>query len=59
MISLFCFLFAMDNKIAGNKTKFVIRDMIKVNEIKTPNAAVPPKLDTEKIENPKNKITDV
>ena len=33
--------------------------IIRVNEIKIPNAAVPPKLEMEKIENPKNKMIEV
>ena len=34
-------------------------DISNVNDTKTPNATVPPKLDAEKIENPLNKIIEV
>ena len=37
----------------------MVNDISSVKEISIPRAAVPPKLDMEKMEKPKNKITDV
>ena len=59
IISLRCLLLLMDSKIEGKRIKLVNNEINKVKEINIPKAAVPPKLDTEKIENPKNKITEV
>jgi hypothetical protein len=59
IINLRCFLLLIESKIAGNKIKLVNKEINKVNEIKIPKAAVPPKLETENIENPKNKMTEV
>ena len=57
--SLFNLLFAMESKMAGKRTRLVMSDMSSVSEMSIPNAAVPPKLEAEKMENPKNKITEV
>ena len=43
----------------GSNNKFVNSAINNVNEINIPRAAVPPKLEIEKIENPKNKIIEV
>ena len=49
IINLRCFLLLIESKIAGNKIKLVNKEINKVNEIKIPKAAVPPKLETENI----------
>lgn len=38
---------------------FVNKEMSSVKDTKTPSAAVPPKLEAEKIEKPQNKMMDV
>ena len=52
-------LLSIDSKMAGSKIKLVNIDINKVNDTNTPKAAVPPKLEAEKIAKPQNKIIEV
>ena len=45
--------------MAGSKIILVNMDINSVNDINTPNATVPPKLEAAKIEKPQNKIIEV
>ena len=59
IISVLVDLLSIDSKMAGSKIKLVNIDINKVNDTNTPKAAVPPKLEAEKIAKPQNKIIEV
>ena len=54
IISVLVDLLSIDSKMAGSKIKLVNIDINKVNDTNTPKAAVPPKLEAEKIAKPQN-----